>query len=480
MIKKIHFNILFLIAITPLWVTKVNFTSKEYLLLAFLITVIFLLNLFLLHFIKVEKINFFFLLYLSVVFTWGIDNQLSLYNEVILPEKPFFIKTFGNIYLAAILLLIIIFSLIFLIIKKLQQKGIIILTFFLVSISLFSIFDNSKNSNQILFFDKSTKDIAVNKTTLILILDEMSGLNSLESKTTEGIEFDNAAIALAKKYKFNIYSNIYTESRTTVISIPLFLNPNYNSSNASDLTIHTKTFYSENDMIQNKIFNLFKSVSVYQGMHINFCNNKNVKKCDQYNPFKDNKFIYGFKDTFTTKIVSTWRIFGSATSQVVWRILMHYRLIDYTGTPNGEKASFAELLKKIKSDILLDKFDLIFSHSLVPHKPYGFNKNCEYDGSNALGNYGGKMQIEEHTLKHNIDRTCTIRLLDTFFQELKNENGFKNLDVFVFSDHGSRNQINDPESNLNSFFMYKNAKTNFIKINEKKISQKEFHNLIIN
>jgi hypothetical protein len=478
MIKKIHLHILFLISIIPFWAIKVKFELLENLFLFFFLTTLFLLNFFLLYFYKSKKINNFLLIYLGVIFTWGIDNHLGLYNGVIVPEKEFFIKIFGNIYFAALSSLIVIFLIISAIIKKLRENGVIILSFFLISISLFNLFDNSKNSSGLYFFDQSKNLKLKNKTTLIFILDEMSGLNSFESKTSEGIEFDKIVKDFSKKYEFNIYSNIYTSSYTSIISIPAILNKDYSKKNRLNFAVHSKKFFTENNIIKNQTFDFFNSISVFQNMHINYCDNNNVKKCDQYNPFYKNEFICCFKDTVLTKLISSWRLYGSSVSALTWRVLMHFRIIDNVGSPNGDKASFNFLLKKIKKDIKSKRFDLIFSHSLMPHKPYGFDKNCSYDGALALGNFGLNMPIEKHTLRHNIDRTCTIRFLDIFLQELKNDNVLKDLEIFILSDHGSRNQIENPESSLKSFFIYKNNKTKFKEIVKRKNSQTEFHRLL--
>ena len=136
------------------------------------------------------------------------------------------------------------------------------------------------------------------------------------------------------------------------------------------------------------------SVSVFQNLHINYCIDifQNIKKCDQYNPFNQSNYIKGFKNTFLSRVMSAWKINGSSISAITWRFLMEYRLIDTTFSPYGEKATFYNLLEKIKYDIESKKFDLIFAHSLVPHKPYGYNENCEYDGKLSLGNYSNKFK----------------------------------------------------------------------------------------
>ena len=41
----------------------------------------------------------------------------------------------------------------------------------------------------------------------------------------------------------------------------------------------------------------------------------------------------------------------------------------------------------VKNKVLSKKYDLIFVHILVPHKPYGFNEVCKYDVQRSNLNY---------------------------------------------------------------------------------------------
>ena len=68
----------------------------------------------------------------------------------------------------------------------------------------------------------------------------------------------------------------------------------------------------------------------------------------------------------------------------MWRILRQFDLIDVTISPQGEKASLPFLFDQIKDDMSSKKFDLILAHTLVPHKPYGYNSQCNYVGKKSL------------------------------------------------------------------------------------------------
>ena len=142
-------------------------------------------------------------------------------------------------------------------------------------------------------------------------------------------------------------------------------------------------------------------------------------------------------------------------------------------SPQGEKGSLVDLFDKVLFDLETKKYDLVFVHTLVPHKPYGFNKNCQYDGKKSLGNYKGSMRIEEHNYRHNIDRTCLISFLDIFFKKLDNKKISFDKVLFL-SDHGSRNKRTDYESNHNVLFFFKDDSLKSQIIKRKKFSQDEF------
>ena len=59
-------------------------------------------------------------------------------------------------------------------------------------------------------------------------------------------------------------------------------------------------------------------------------------------------------------------------------------------------------------DLISNDYDLIFLHLLVPHKLYGFNKQCNYDVK--LSNLNYFLSDSEHIERHNIERNCNKKL----------------------------------------------------------------------
>ena len=175
-----------------------------------------------------------------------------------------------------------------------------------------------------------------------------------------------------------------------------------------------------------------------------------------------------------TKTISDWKINGSIAAALTWRFLRQIRLIDSTLEPEGHKASFGYLFENLKDDIRSKKYDLIFIHSLVPHTPYGFDKNCNYDGSRSILNRYSP--LEEKIKQHNLERICVLSFLRNFLNDLENENLINVIDFTVLSDHGARTKRKDPSSELSIFYARKNSYTSFKEIKETKIGQKIFAN----
>ena len=226
---------------------------------------------------------------------------------------------------------------------------------------------------------------------------------------------------------------------------------NLKNHNKNEFVKESNNYFIEYEAKKNKLFNLYNSVSVFQNLHIDFCNSAKVTKCYQFNPFDLNK-IKATSDTIS-KIISLWNLNGSIISRSIWRTLKQLEIINNIAEPDGEKIFINEIVEIVKEDILSKKHDLIFAHLLVPHKPYGFNKNCKYDVklSNLNLYYSKNKQISQH----NIERRCVVKIMDKFLKDLDQLDNLDNLKIFFLSDHGSR-ITSVKQSSLSTIFAVKN------------------------
>ena len=199
----------------------------------------------------------------------------------------------------------------------------------------------------------------------------------------------------------------------------------------------------------------------------------NIYKCQTFNPFEKSKYLAGYKDTNLTKIISIWKLNGSIFSTFVWRSLRELGKIDSILTPEGEKIKILNLLENVKKDIYSKNFDLIFVHTLVPHRPYGFDKDCNYDGSLSLRNH--TYSKSKHFKHHNIERNCVVFFLRKFLGELKKNNFLNEINLTIMSDHGSRIDKSE-NSSLSSIFAFRNKDTFYKEISEPSIIHDIFSN----
>ena len=116
----------------------------------------------------------------------GIDNLIHAIFDI----EHFFDHGLGIYkYFAGIIFLFTLSLIIFILIKISDFKFVKILLIFTLSIGLFSFFDNSKNYKQFVEFEKAPKIKEFEKTTLVLVFDAMSGIDSFESKNFNGEKF---------------------------------------------------------------------------------------------------------------------------------------------------------------------------------------------------------------------------------------------------------------------------------------------------
>ena len=465
-------NILCFAAFFPIFTLKSNLNFYEIVLSI----LFFLIPILILNYVLIKKQllnNFFSKLYLSLLIVLSVDNTLGLWNGLIQPFKNTLIDIFRVIYFPSLLFLLILIVIFYIIITYTEKKFLNIILVFISTIFLFSIFDQTKSYKKLKDYELENKKIFSN-TNVVLILDEMSGLNSFESKNDNNQKFDVKIKSFFKKNNFEFYSNIKSTSSNSVSSISSLLN--LTSDFVRKKTVReSKNYFYEYEMLENLFFEKFKNISVYQNIHMDFCTVENVSKCKTYNPFNQKVFLDGFKNTFFTKIISLWKLNGSIISTIAWRTLREIRVVDSILEPEGHKISFNDLFNNISNDIVSKSYDLIFIHTLVPHRPYGFDKNCKYDGKLSLRN--NFFSEKQHVNQHNIERNCVVNFLDEFINDLKINNKLNSINFTILSDHGARIKKDDESSNLSVIFAIKNENTSYKEFSEDSISQKVFREL---
>ncbi len=391
---------------------------------------------------------------------YGLDNHLGLFNGLIQSNIGFFLKHFNVIYIPGLLVLLILFILFFFLKLNLDESKLskIFITS-LLTLFIFNIIDDTKSYTKIPYFEKENSK-TFKQTTFVMLWDEMSGLNSLSSKSKEGKQVDYNFEKLFQKYHFDYYTKSYSISKNSVTSISSLVNFKDDvDSEIKVLASSSKNYFIEYDVNKNLFFEKFNAISIIQNIHLNFCNHRNIFKCYQYNPLRLD-IIDAEVDVFSN-IISSWSLNGSIFGKSFWRLLKQGNLIKSTLEPEGEKLFIKNLLNYSKKDLLSKKYDLVFMHILVPHKPYGFDSECRYDSK--LSNLNIFMKQNQHIKQHNVERNCVIRLIDKFLEG----SPIDDLRIIILSDHGSR--ITDQDNSaLSTIFAYKDFEKNtYNRINDK-------------
>ena len=483
------YNIYGFITIFPVWVFKLNLViiDLSILFLFFTILPILIHKIILRNYTK-NKSNMIYI-WLSLITFYSLDQNLGLWN---LSQDFTLIVTFTQFFRAIYfsLFLISFFILVFFLLK---QNALKIFFSLVLTIFIFNIFDSSKNFSNFpevdLSYKKQKNNENIMNRKLVIIFDEMSGLNSLDSNVENGEFFNQYIFDYFLKNNFDIYTNAFSLFKGTDESLSSLFNfiknkedyVNIDKSKETHFISKSNNYYVVKDLLDNKFFDLKdnKNIVVQQSMYLNFCDHPKVIICNQFNPFNRNlTFLKGFKDTKLTKYVSLYRNNGSILSRLIWRSLLEIRAIDTLLDPDGEKASiqyiFDQLLQSIKSN---KDTTLFFSHILVPHIPYGFTKNCEYDGGKTT-NFN-KISLNQKRTQHNLEKYCLIKYLDKLFKEIKIISEFKDLEIVIFSDHDSRIDLSQNENNV--IYVHKKKGSENSNIIEHKLSINElFYNLNFN
>ena len=275
------YNIYGIICIFPVWIFKLNLDKIDLLtfFLFFTILPIFIHILFLkIHTRKQSNIIY---IWLSLITFYSIDQNLGLWNfsqdfQFILNFRHFGRSVYFSIL--SILFLNLIFFL-------LKQNALKILLSFVLVVFIFNIFDQNKNFSNFPKVDLSANYQKNNKNHLnkkvVLIFDEMSGLNDVYSNYANGDRYNQYIIDFFSKNKFDIYINafsLFKNSEKSVSSVFNFIKSKqeYNEIiKTRDVNFVKKSnnYFIVNDLIKNKFFDLKESqnIVVQQSMYLNFC-----------------------------------------------------------------------------------------------------------------------------------------------------------------------------------------------------------------
>ncbi len=473
--KKLVNTIIFVtLSIFPIWLFKSSF-DFNWLIIYFIIIfcIPFFLILFCLrnvgeYYIS-SKLTIIQNVIISLIILYGLDQHIGLWeiiNYFLIPSK--------SLYVLAIILVILLWIIIFYMIKKSYFKYIFMLLVVTFSHNLISQ-DKSLNNLQskISFNYYENVNLTINNSRdevqpiLFIVLDEMNGIGGLDTEIKNYKKAEISYLDLAKTHKFTIYPNSYTPFTNTVQSIPRMLNfdNSLNIYNHNYIKNHKEYFFS-NKLIKNRLFDSFDNKKIYvkQNRSIDYCNNVNVLRCDTFNPLSKKVFKQSnYSNPILSEFISKFSYQNSIFSRFLSRFFVELNFINLFTTPRSNKAYFKKDLLELFEVIKNEEYDLYFAHFNVPHKPFGFDKKCNYKNFRVLSS-----NIEFKKTQHNVEIYCTNLFLNNFLKKMKKLDNYNDFKIIIVSDHGARNSL-DPKDHFSVVTIVKD----FIKkplIDEKIIS----------
>ena len=490
-----------IVSFLPIWIFRGGLNYLEVtILFAIFFLIPFLIHLGLLKFLLKKKTKFYsFILsyYVSLISIHGVDQNLGLWSFILYSRKnvPFFprvggfLDNIGHIDYIYSIFSVFIFSLfICFFIFFLKKNGLKILAVFLVTVLLINVLDFRKNLSSFPQVDRLNNEYFnenlydTNKT-LVIILDEMSGINSFESNHSSGLDVKKNIINLFDKYKFAYYVNARSVDYASISIISTMLNflyTNEQTSSSEKLAIVdnrknvayrkkqklpikiSKNYFTLYELTSNKFFDLEKhnGIVVHQIDFLTYCEHYKVIKCHQFNKFdRENIYLEGFNNNLLSRALTIHESTYSILGKGLHRVGRYFGLTDTSIGAIGTKASFPQLLKKIENSLDVEKANLVFAHLDVPHRPYTYDENCKFDGGRQ--SIGGEKKLynmteEEMIIQHNLERNCVVYFLDIFLDNLRKQDYWEDLEIIIMSDHGSRitfnrNHQKEPLFNLSEF-----------------------------
>ena len=473
--KTVNTIILVFFSIFPIWIFKSSF-DLNFIFIYFLLIFCFplLLILFILrnvsNYYESNKLTNTQIFIISSLVIYGVDQYIGLWALV-----NYFLPRDKGLYIAAIFLIISLFLIIFYIIKISRFKYIFMLLVVTFSYNLISQDKNLNNLDTKISFNyyansntninRSNSDV---KPVLFIVLDEMNGIGGLDADIENYEKAKKSYLDLVNNHKFKIYPNSYTIFSTTAQSVPRMLNFDYSITNFnnSDYTADHEVYFFWKKLKKNKLFDSYEDKKIYvkQTRSIDYCNNINVVRCDTFNPL--NKKIFeeiNYKNPFLSEFISKFSYQNSIFARFLSRFLAEIDLVNISTSPRSDKAYFEKDLSELFEVIKNEKYDLYFAHFLVPHKPFGFDQNCNYKNFPILNKTIDFMKIQ-----HNQEIYCTNLFLKNFMQKITQLENYNDLKIIIVSDHGARNSY-EPKDFFSVVALVKNL-TNKPIIDEKIIS----------
>lgn len=367
---------------------------------------------------------------------WGLTQIFGFEN---IEATLFGIVTFAAVFLLITMLLALNFQTTL----KTLVSGILAI---IAANLLFGEKDIRKLEGSNFVFARAPKDEAAKSSTnpggptVVIILDEMNGIEGIDLDQPNGPETYRSSRALFKDFGFKTYGSAYSIYAHTMQSISAILNLVVDVGDTGGFSGENPTYGYNYSLGSNKFFDRSRArqIEVFQTYYLNFCQHRRVYRCSTFTSFErpDGK-MENFNSGLLSQVAANYKFnTNSVAGHYLHSILLANGAIDGLGFPYHDKAAFENNLIKLQKRIIASPSDrLIFAHYMVPHRPFGYTKGCTYQipDRKLLGR-----TVAKHRTQHHLEIMCVNKFLRSLLDGLQSAGVLDQLTIVILSDHGSR------------------------------------------
>lgn len=276
--------------------------------------------------------------------------------------------------------------------------------------------------------------------TVVIILDEMIGIEGIDLDQPNGPEAYGSSRALFKDFGFKAYGSAYSIYSQTRQSISATLNLVAEAVDTRKFSDESPIYGYKYLLGSNKFFDQTRArqIEVFQTYYLNFCQHRRVNRCNTFTSFeRPDRKIENFNPGLLSQVVVNYKFnTNSVTGRFLHDYLLAIKAIDGLGFPYHDKAAFENNLIKLQKRIIASPSDrLIFAHYMVPHRPFGFTKECTYRLPDQNRLY---RSVAKFKMQHHLEIMCVNKFLRGLLDGLQFAGVLEQLTIVILSDHGSR------------------------------------------
>ena len=292
-----------------------------------------------------------------------------------------------------------------------------------------------------------------NPSTLHLLLDGHMGIDAIPTDINGGAELKARLIDFYTKWGFALHTQAFSQHVLTQDTVSTLFNSEMGVPPRELLgpgigTRHRFTLI-KNTYFDSRLENNI-AVHVVQSDYLDYCSFKsNIQYCFTYPSVS----LRGLTDVSLPSHLKARRLVRSYFNHSTFALFFENSFKSDKKKP-GIRFNYFSLATHTAIDIAKQQLiknpfnSLVFAHVLMPHAPYVWGRDCKIRTDNELWFpplIGGGVISQDASTKRDEDYIeyfnqthCMINILESTFTELSDQGMYKNINIVIHGDHGSR------------------------------------------